>query len=85
MVICSLPERQSQALEYILGSLLCLRMTLAAEKTFVFVLCPIIAWESIEFSLDWCLQPFLVRWLLDCIEEESLRNPLLLGISREDK
>lgn len=85
MVICSLPERQNQALEYILKSLLCLGRTLAAGKTLVFVLGPIIKWVSTEFSLDWCLQPFLVRRLLDCVEEKPLPNPLLLGISRADK
>lgn len=65
-----LPSRKAKScLEYILRSLLCLRETFAAEKTFVFVLCPVTAWMSIEFSLDWCSQPFLVKWLLDGIEE----------------
>lgn len=84
IVICSLPEGQSQALEYILGSLLCLRRTLAAGKTFIFVLCSIIAWMSVEFSLNCCLQPFLVWWLLDFIEEKPSYNPPLFGISRQN-
>jgi len=77
MVNCSLPERESPTLEHILWSLICIRRTPAVGKILVCVLCPIIAWISIEFSLDWCSQPFLVRLLLDCIEEKSLCDPLL--------
>lgn len=81
---CSLPEEKSSPGIYS-GALSLSHKDPCNKANIALVLCPTTAGMNTLFSLDWCWLPFLVRWMLDCNGEKPLSNPLLTGISREDK